>query len=54
LPRLDIDQARVLFATEGRDAQTIAAFADDLAAHGGDPEAIGEVCIWAFRQVHLP
>ncbi|MGH7211425.1 MAG: ISL3 family transposase, partial [Acetobacteraceae bacterium] len=42
---VDIDQARVLFATEGRDANTIAAFADDLAAHGGDPEAIGEVCI---------
>jgi transposase len=41
----DIDQARVLFATEGRDAATVAAFADDLAAHGGDPEAIAEVCI---------
>ena len=41
----DIDQARVLFATEGRDAATDAAFADDLAAHGGDPEAIAEVCI---------
>ncbi len=35
----------MLFATEGRDASTIAAFADDLAAHGGDPEAISEVCI---------
>jgi transposase len=42
---VDIDQARVLFATEGRDATTIAAFADDLAAHGGDPETICEVCI---------
>ena len=42
---VDIDQARVLFATEGRDASTIAAFADDLAAHGGDPDAISEVCI---------
>ena len=42
---VDIDQARVLFATEGKDADTIAAFADDLAAHGGDPEAISEVCI---------
>ena len=27
---VDIDQARVLFATEGRDADTLAAFADDL------------------------
>jgi len=42
---VDIDHARVLFATEGKDANTIAAFAEDLAAHGGDPEAIAEVCI---------
>jgi transposase len=42
---VDIDHARVLFATEGKDANTIAAFADDLAAHGGDREAIAEVCI---------
>jgi transposase len=42
---VDIDQARVLFATEGKDADTVAAFADDLAAHGGEPEAIEEVCI---------
>ena len=42
---VDIDQARVLFATEGKDADTVAAFADDLAAHGGDPAAVSEVCI---------
>jgi transposase len=42
---VDIDQARVLFATEGKDAETVAAFADDLTAHGADPEAIEEVCI---------
>ena len=42
---VDIDQARVVFATEGKDAETIAAFADDLAAHGGAPDAIAEVCI---------
>jgi transposase len=42
---VDLDQARVLFATEGKDAATVAAFAEDLAAHGGDPEAIEEVCI---------
>jgi transposase len=41
----DIDQARVLFATEGKNAETVVAFAGDLAAHGGDPEAIEEVCI---------
>jgi transposase len=42
---VDIDRARVLFATEGKDAETVAAFADDLTAHGGDPGAISEVCI---------
>jgi transposase len=42
---VDIDQARVVFATEGKDADTIAAFADDLAAHGGSADAISEVCI---------
>ncbi len=35
----------MLFATEGRDAETIEAFAADLAAHGGDPDAVSEVCI---------
>jgi transposase len=34
-----------VFATEGNDAATITAFADDLAAHGGDPDAISQVCI---------
>jgi transposase len=42
---VDMEQARVLFATDGRDAGTVAAFAEDLAAHGGDPEAVSEVCI---------
>src|SRR5436305_9864058 len=42
---VDLDQARVLFATEGKDAATVAAFAADLAAHGGNPAAIEEVCI---------
>jgi transposase len=42
---VDIDQARVLFATEGRDASTVAAFAQDLTAHRGEPQAIEEVCI---------
>jgi transposase len=42
---VDIDQARVLFATEGKDAEAVAAFADDLTRHHGEPEAIEEVCI---------
>jgi transposase len=42
---VDIDQARVLYATEGKDAATVAAFAADLAVHNGDPEQIEEACI---------
>src|ERR1019366_2132684 len=42
---VDIDQARVVFAAEGKDAETVAAFADDLTAHGGNPDAVSEVCI---------
>ncbi len=42
---VDIDEARVLFAAEGRDAGTVAAFAQDLTAHAGRHEAISEVCI---------
>jgi transposase len=42
---VDIDRARVVFTTEGKDAETVAVFAGDLTAHGGDPEAVAEVCI---------
>jgi transposase len=35
----------VLFVAEGKDAGTVEAFAKDLAAHGGNPKAIAEVCI---------
>ena len=42
---VDIDEACILHVTEGKDAATVAAFADDLIAHGGDPDAITEVCI---------
>jgi transposase len=41
----DLDRRRVLFATEGKDAGTVAAFAQDLAAHGGNPKAVVEACI---------
>jgi transposase len=42
---VDLVRRRVLFVAEGKDAGTVDAFANDLAAHGGDPEAIAEVCI---------
>jgi transposase len=40
---MDPDSRRVLFATPGRDGDTVEAFAEDLKAHGGYPEAIGNV-----------
>ena len=42
---VDLDQSRVLFVADGRDATTVAAFAEDLRAHGGDPAQVEEVCI---------
>ncbi len=38
----DMHARRVLFATEGRCADTIARFAADLAEHGGDPKKISD------------
>ena len=42
---VDIDQSRVLFVTEGRGADAVEAFADDLEAHNGDASHIKQVCI---------
>ena len=42
---VDIDGKRVLFVTDGRDADTVAQFADDLEAHNGDASRVKEVCI---------
>ena len=42
---VDIDARRVLYVADGKDANTVAAFADDLTAHGGNPGHIEEVCI---------
>lgn len=41
----DADARRLLFATPGKDAATFAAFAADLAAHGGDAQAITDVSL---------
>jgi transposase len=41
----DLDEKRLLFATEGREHQTVLDFAADLAAHGGDPAAVSHVCM---------
>jgi transposase len=42
---MDLQERRVMFATEGRDALTVKAFAADLKAHGGEPTTqIERVC----------
>ena len=41
----DADARRVLFATPGKNAATFAAFAEDLAAHGGEAAAITDVSL---------
>lgn len=41
----DADERRLLFATPGKDADTFAAFAQDLAAHGGDAQAITDISL---------
>jgi len=40
---VDLDEARLLFATPGKDSATVAAFAIDLAQHGGAAHRVGEV-----------
>jgi len=40
---VDLDQRRTIFITEGKDQKTVKAFADDLAAHNGNPGSIKDV-----------
>jgi len=40
----DLDVKRLLFGVEGRDQGTVRAFADDLIAHGGDPDQVHQIC----------
>jgi transposase len=41
---VDLDRSRLLFATPGRDAQTVQRFREDFAAHGGRPDQVAEAC----------
>jgi transposase len=41
----DLDEKRLLFATPGKDHQTVEAFAVDLEAHGGKRGAITQACM---------
>ena len=50
----DLDAKQLLFATEGRDHQTVVEFAADLEAHGGDPADVRHVCMDSTRTVKTP
>lgn len=41
---VDLEEPRVLFATDGKDASTVQRFKQDLVGHSGDPDAIEEMC----------
>ena len=42
---MDLEARRVMFATPGKDAETVKAFAEDLTAHGGTPKTqVQRVC----------
>ncbi len=41
----DLDAKRLLFATQGKDHQTVLDFVADLKAHGGDPAEVRHVCM---------
>jgi transposase len=58
---VDLDTGpRVLFVADGKDADTVRAFATDLQAHGGDPARIQDACMdmspafIAGTAAHLP
>ena len=40
----DLDRCRCVFATPGRDADSVSRFVADLREHGGEPAQVREVC----------
>ena len=41
---VDLDQTRVIYATEGKGSEAIDDFVEDFKCHNGNPDAIQEVC----------
>jgi len=41
---VDLDESKIIFATEGKDASTVRLFQQALVAHNGAPEAVTEFC----------
>lgn len=42
---VDLERSKLLFATEGRDARTVAAFREELETHGGHAGQIEDFCL---------
>jgi transposase len=42
---MDLDERRIVFATEGKDAETLTVFKADLEEHGGQAEQVEEFCL---------
>ncbi len=42
---VDLDRPRVVFCTEGRDAESFGRFRQDFEAHGGQPAQLTELCM---------
>jgi transposase len=41
---VDLEESKTIFATEGKDSATVGFFKADLSEHGGDADAIEDVC----------
>ena len=41
---IDLDQTRVVYVAEGKDAETVKSFKDDLKKHNGEPEQVEDIC----------
>lgn len=42
---VDLDRAKVVHVAPGQDGDTVASFAEDLVAHGGEVARVKEVCL---------
>ena len=41
---VDLDQSKVIYVTEGKDANTIGRFSNEFHDHGGDSDAVKDIC----------
>lgn len=41
---VNLNESRVIYATEGKDSKTVDSFQDDFVKHGGEPEKVEDIC----------